>query len=41
MLSALSLPVTEVTDGGLKTLLGLMVKCSCLEVPGCWLPITM
>ena len=27
--------VTEATNGGLKLLLGLMVKCSCLEVPGC------
>ena len=28
-------PVTEATDGGLNTLIRLMVKCSCLEVPGC------
>ena len=30
----LSSPLTEATDGGLKLLLGLMVKCSCLEVAG-------
>ena len=29
MLCALSLPVIEATDGGLKCLLRLMVKCSC------------
>ena len=32
MLFTLSSRVTEVTDGSLKTLLGLMVKCSCCEV---------
>ena len=32
---ALSSPVIEATDSGLKTFLGLMVKFSCLEVPGC------
>ena len=32
MLCALSLP-----ESGLKTLLGLMVICSCLEVRGCCL----
>ena len=37
MLCALSPPVTETTDGGLKTLVMLMVKCSCLEVPGYYL----
>ena len=31
-----SSPVTEATDGGLKVLVELMEKCSCLEeVPGC------
>ena len=30
-----SSPVTEAADGRWKVLLGLMVKCSCLEVPGC------
>ena len=29
MLCALSPPVTEATEGGLKLLVGLMVKCSC------------
>ena len=33
MLCALSSPVTEATDGGLKCLARLMVKCTCLEVP--------
>ena len=32
-LCALSLPVKETTDSGLKCLVGLMVKCSCLQVP--------
>ena len=27
--------VAEATEGGLKLLLGLVVKCICLEVPGC------
>ena len=36
MLCALSSPVTEATDDGLKDLLRLMMKCSCLEVLGCW-----
>ena len=35
MLCELFSHVTEATDGGLKLLLGLMVKCSCLEIPGC------
>ena len=35
MLCTLSSPVTEPTDGGLKCFVGLMMKCSCLEVPGC------
>ena len=35
ILCALSLPVTEATDSGLKALVGLMVKCSSLELPGC------
>ena len=35
VLCELSLPVTEATDNGLKVLEGLMVKCSCLGVPGC------
>ena len=38
MLCAISSPVTEATDSGLKLLLGLMVKCSCLEVLGCCSP---
>ena len=29
MFCKLSTPVTKATDGGLKLLLGLMVKCSC------------
>ena len=36
MLCAPSLSVTEATDGGLKTFLGLHVNCSCQEVPDCW-----
>ena len=40
MLCALSLPVTEATEGGLKCLIGLMVTRSCLEVPGCCLSTT-
>ena len=36
MLCELSSPVTDVTDGGLKVLVRLMVKCSCLENWGCW-----
>ena len=32
---ALSSPLTEASDGRLKCLVGLMVKCSCLEVLGC------
>ena len=32
MLCEPSAPVTEATEGGLKLLIGLMVKCSCLEV---------
>ena len=35
MLCELSSPVTEATEGGLKLLVGLIVKCSGLEVPGC------
>ena len=35
MLSKLSSPVTEATEGGLKLLPGQMVKCGCLKVPGC------
>ena len=35
ILCELSFPVTEAIEGGLELLLGLMVKCSCLEVPGC------
>ena len=35
MLCALSLPVTEAIDGGLKCLVALMVKCSLLAVLGC------
>ena len=35
MLCELSSLVTVATDHGLKALVGLMVKCSCLEVPGC------
>ena len=35
MLCARCVPMTEATDGGLKTLLELMVKCCCLEVKGC------
>ena len=35
MLCALSLPVKDASDSVWKTLLGLMVKCSCLEVSGC------
>ena len=31
MLCELLSPVTEATEGGLKVLGGLMVKCSCLE----------
>ena len=31
----LSLPVTEVTDVGMKFLVGLMVKCSHPELPAC------
>ena len=31
----LSSPVTEATEGGLKLVLGLMVKLNLLEVPGC------
>ena len=31
MLCELSLPATEATGGGSMCLLGLMVKCSCLE----------
>ena len=34
ILCALSSPVTEATDDGLKALDGLMVKYSCLEVMG-------
>ena len=36
MLCALSSPLTEATDGGLKALLGLMVKCSHLQAQGCY-----
>ena len=32
MLCELSSPVTEANDGGLKCLVGLMVKCSFLEI---------
>ena len=35
MLCELSSPVTEATEGGLKLLVGRVVKCSCLEVPSC------
>ena len=41
MLCALSSLVTEATVGGLKTLVGLMVKCSCLKVSVCWSSTTM
>ena len=34
MLCELSSSVTEATEGGLKLLLGLMMTCYCLEVPG-------
>ena len=34
MLCALSLPATEPTDDGLKWWVGLIVKSSCLELPG-------
>ena len=34
MLCSLYLPVTDTTEGGLKCLVGLMVKRSCIEVPG-------
>ena len=40
MLCALYLPVTEATNGGLKTLLGLMVKRSYLKVLDSCLSIT-
>ena len=35
MLCELPCPVTEAREGGLKLLLGLMVKYSCLEAPVC------
>ena len=35
MLCVLSLHVTEATGGGFNALVRLMVKCNCLEVPGC------
>ena len=41
MLYALSSPVIEATDGGLKILLRLMMKCKCLEVTGCCSSTTM
>ena len=34
MLCELSLPVIEATDGGLKALVAVMVKCAHLEVQG-------
>ena len=34
MLCDLTSPVAEATEGGLKALVGLMGKCSCLEVSG-------
>ena len=37
MLCELSSPVTEATNSGLKLLLELVVKCSSLEVLGCYL----
>ena len=37
ILCAFSLLETKATVGGFKTLVGLMVKCSCLEVSGCLL----
>ena len=37
MLCELSFPVARATDGGLKVLLGLIVKCSYLDVLGCYL----
>ena len=40
MLWTLSSPVTKAIDGGLKYLVRLMVKCSCLEVPACCLSTT-
>ena len=36
MLCEFYLLVTEAADGGLKILLWLMVKCSCLDIPDCW-----
>ena len=35
MLCEVSSPVTEANGGGLKVLVRLMEKFSCLEVPGC------
>ena len=40
MLSAISSPETEAADSGLKYLVRLVVKCSCLEVLTCCLSKT-
>ena len=33
----LSSPVTGASDSGMKALVGLMLKCSCLKIPSCCL----
>ena len=37
MMCRLCLPVAEATDGGVKCFVGVSVKVSPLEGPGCWL----